>query len=700
MDQDQAGLFGYKPFLLQQCVRAESFTFTRALTSAVNEFAAGLAPSFLKRYVAGGVSIALEKSKTSVRPLACGDPLRRLVAKCFCVAGKDEISKSFAGRNFGVGCKGGVEVVAHSLRDSLSEHKGSKLGLLKIDFRNAFNEVKRSHFVKSACEMFPAMSRWTEWCYGDPSMLLYDYEHIIESCAGVQQGDPLGPLYFCCGIMPLVNDIQALNPVYNKWYMDDGGIIGDVELLKKVWDLLQSRGPELGLHLNPSKCEWSWLDPECQAPCPIRLHDVSEENQVKLVPHSEIQMLGVPLGSDPFVSEFVEAKLLGRLSNTVERLVEFEDTQSATYLLRVSFSIVRAVHFMRTTPLAQWKEQAAKFDVMIRSGIERILGLPMDDPTFAQACLTPRLGGLGLRKVVEHAELAYHASWHEAQKTAKEVWVPPADLPEQYLSQQDASFAFDEQMHAYLIDTADTRGAQRLRRAAQPHACGFITAVPSDEDGKDCLLRPRNFQIAVAYRLGIPVLDKEIACPLCMQPIDIFGDHATCCTKSGDLIIRHNSLRNLVEDFGNDGKLSPVLEKKGILGDTTDRRPGDVTFERWAEGKGLAVDVAVTSALAPTYVRMDAPCEYYAATRKHGKYDRSFVGTNYISSAMVFETSGAINLEGEEVLRMLFRFASKRLGREFSSYCGRAWARISCNLQRSVSQAILTRTDGHKFSES
>ena len=47
-------------------------------------------------------------------------------------------------------------------------------------------------------------------------MLLYDHEFIIESCAGVQQGDPLGPLYFCCGIMSLVNEIQALNPVYNK----------------------------------------------------------------------------------------------------------------------------------------------------------------------------------------------------------------------------------------------------------------------------------------------------------------------------------------------------------------------------------------------------------------------------------------------------------------------------------------------------
>ena len=40
-----AGLYGYKPFLLQQCMRAESFVFTRALTSAVNEFACGRAPA-------------------------------------------------------------------------------------------------------------------------------------------------------------------------------------------------------------------------------------------------------------------------------------------------------------------------------------------------------------------------------------------------------------------------------------------------------------------------------------------------------------------------------------------------------------------------------------------------------------------------------------------------------------------------------
>ena len=34
-------------------------------------------------------------------------------------------------------------------------------------------------------------------------------------------------------------------------------------------------------------------------------------------------------------------------------------------------------------------------------------------------------------------------------------------------------------------------------------------------------------------------------------------------------------------------------------------------MQKWAESKGLAIGVAVTS---PTYVRMKEPCEWYAAT--------------------------------------------------------------------------------------
>ena len=88
----------------------------------------------------------------------------------------------------------------------------------------------------------------------------------------------------------------------------------------------------------------------------------SPNDQIQLVPHAEIQMLGVPLGTGAFVSSFVEKKSMGRLQKTVDRLVEFEDTQEASYLLRMSFGIVRAVHFMRTTPLAFCKDQSLRFD--------------------------------------------------------------------------------------------------------------------------------------------------------------------------------------------------------------------------------------------------------------------------------------------------------------------------------------------------
>ena len=61
-----------------------------------------------------------------------------------------------------------------------------------------------------------------------------------------------------------------------------------------------------------------------------------------------------------------------------------------------------------------------------------------------------------------------------------------------------------------------------------------------------------------------------------------------------------------------------------------------------------------------------------------------FAGTDYFFFAIIFETLGAINVEGEGVLKQLFRFAAERLGREITSYCGRAWARVSCNLQFGV----------------
>src|SRR6185312_3283108 len=219
-------------------------------------------------------------------------------------------------------------------------------------------------------------------------------------------------------------------------------------------------------------------------------------------------------------------------------------------------------------------------------------------------------GGLGLRRVVDHANGAFAASWHESQVTAHETWVPPPEAAEVKGSQTEASLAFDKSVHARLVAEASSpRERQRLSRLVAEHAGAWVTAVPSRVEGSDCVMSPSVFRTAVRYRLGVHVARPDASCSFCMQPFDLHGDHAACCKKNADVIVRHNRIRNLISKMGDEGLLSPVLEKRGILGDSKKpgRRPGDVTFPCWQDSKGLAVDVCVTSSFSTKNVRSEAP---------------------------------------------------------------------------------------------
>jgi hypothetical protein len=202
------------------------------------------------------------------------------------------------------------------------------------------------------------------------------------------------------------------------------------------------------------------------------------------------------------------------------------------------------------------------------------------------------------------------------------------------------------------------------------------------------------FRVACRLRLGVPVWHNGAPCPCCKQTLDNFGDHAVCCTTGGDLIIRHNRIRDLIDQIAREGHLSPILEKKGILGPTNGRRPGDVTIPVWCEGKGLAIDVAVTCPFSSSNLSRDSPAEYCASHLKHAKYDADFKNTNYDFCALIFESTGAVNREGSEFLSQLFRFAARYSGTALSVYAGRAWARLSCILQSAVANSIINRAPG------
>ena len=122
-----------------------------------------------------------------------------------------------------------------------------------------------------------------------------------------------------------------------------------------------------------------------------------------------------------------------------------------------------------------------------------------------QACLTPRLGGLGLRRTVDHADIAFSASWHEAQVESEEKWQRRGASLE-YQTQKWGSYMKDKEIMAALaVEAPNQRERQRLRRVQCEHAGAWVTAVPSTLDGNDTVMQSRNFQAAVFVRLGVPV---------------------------------------------------------------------------------------------------------------------------------------------------------------------------------------------------
>ena len=107
-------------------------TFLAELTKTVRFLAEGRVPLVFAPFVAGATLMALDKTNEGVfdvRPIAAGEIMRRLVAKCLCSTHKVQAAKFFvpAGQ-FGVACPSGTERVFHHTRHVVDQQAGRFLG--------------------------------------------------------------------------------------------------------------------------------------------------------------------------------------------------------------------------------------------------------------------------------------------------------------------------------------------------------------------------------------------------------------------------------------------------------------------------------------------------------------------------------------------------------------------------------------------
>ena len=598
------GCSGLRPQHLKEVtahtpVSAHAREALEQLTRVVNKLAAGEAPDSIMAAVASAPLYALAKKDGGVRPIAVGETLRRLVSKCCCHDAKGRAAAFLSPLQVGVGVPGGCEAVIHSVATALAEHgHDTDMVMLKIDFTNAFNCIKRAAFLDllRGSEDFGGLYRWARACYGGSSSLLFG-PHIIESLAGVQQGDPLGPLLFSLVLQTLTQKIKEACPslALNVWFLDDGTLIGKTADVLRAVQIITDEGPALGMHINPPKCELWWPSVN---PGLGRFDDV-----FKRLDSAGVSLLGCALGADDFVS----AHLLKRVDKAEEALGLlrlFEDGQLELMLLRSCLGIPKLGYSMRTTPPSKIEAPLRRFASLISSALSRILGEPLSEEASVQASLPIKCGGLGILDAVLTAKAAFLSSSQQTRPLQAailgmaEPQVPGVQEALQALHPQSLVPAttegqaqgwsvtrlaqerprqrellqplYEESFNRLLAEGSPPDQA-RLRACTYIHSGAFLEALPCPW----LRLNSREMSIACKLRLGLPVYQVGTAprvCPACRNAqLTPHGHHSLTCSSSSDRISRHNHLCEVLASFAGSCAtgVQPEGRQLGASQDTT-----------------------------------------------------------------------------------------------------------------------------------
>ena len=338
-----------------------------------------------------------------VRPIAVGETLRRLTGKCLCAAVKCKAAEFFQPHQFGVACPFGTEKIAHELRGCIEEHwSDPEFAVLKVDLKNAFNVVSRQALLVEVKNHFPELLPWACWCYGLNPFLWHMMGHL-QSESGVQQGDPLGPLFFDLVLNLLISEIskdEVCSNLQFHAYHDDGVLAGPISAVHRALALIKVIGPPLGLFVNMSKCE------------------VFSRSDLSLFPsdmkqshNPNIEILGIPIGDKDFCSAFISRKR-SEARPLLERLEEVGavDPQVALTLLRMCGGFCRLAHLACVTPPLLAMASLQLFDEDVRRSFSLCTAVDTTDVAWQQAQISLSRGGLGMRSLSLHSPAAFIAS--------------------------------------------------------------------------------------------------------------------------------------------------------------------------------------------------------------------------------------------------------------------------------------------------
>src|SRR6218665_3655028 len=150
----------------------DSEQLVSALSDFTNLLLRGDCPQEVRTILFGGNTIALNKDKKGLRPIAVGYIWRRLAAKCANCYAVARLTAHFAPLQLGIGVPGGFEAAVHATRRFIGSMRPDQV-LVKLDFANAFNTLRQDVMLEAVHDSIPELYPFVHQAYSAPSVLKF-----------------------------------------------------------------------------------------------------------------------------------------------------------------------------------------------------------------------------------------------------------------------------------------------------------------------------------------------------------------------------------------------------------------------------------------------------------------------------------------------------------------------------------------------
>ncbi len=381
----------------------------------------------------------------------------------------------------------------------------------------------------------------------------------------------------------------------NVFYLDDGVLAGDAQVVSAALNLLKNEGLQLGLKLKVSKCELVLPGPSTDADLtslfPQDLLISRETGESRILTHGNFELLGAAIGDATFCNDYTCEKVT-TASKLLDQLAKCEDPQVCVRLLQKCAGVCKVTHSMRMTPPDLHATALKHFDSKVYSTFSQVTGLFPDNQQWNQACRGFSHAGLGLRQAHLHKEAAFLASTASASTLCHDVdpafTLQGSDHNSEFgraltsynthfstsqqltaaqattHTQKQLSAKLDEAGHQSRLASVSNSDRATLISECQDGAKDFWNLVPSTALG--LAVPAAEYVVELQYRL---CMDQDAGefCPLCDTVLDNRGHHCRQCSAGGDRTVRHNGVRNEVFKFcHNEAAIhNAELEKPGAV---------------------------------------------------------------------------------------------------------------------------------------